>query len=97
MRIVRSGILLSNKAKIFRRKKLIETNNMLKYNQMVITAKDCYEKMNKKLAQEHQLFLLRKNITAPPSTAITAITTTTITTRTTTTIPVTVRKTRKTR
>ena len=53
--------------------------------------------MNKKLAQEHQLFLLRKNITAPPSTATTAITTTTITTRATTTIPVTVRKTRKTR
>ena len=96
MRRVRSGILLSNKAKIFRRKKLIETNNMLEYNQMVVTAKDCYEKMNKKLAQEHQLFLLRKNIRAPPLTATTAIKTT-ITTRTTTIIPVTVRKTRKTR
>ena len=96
MRRVRSGILLSNKAKIFRRKKLIETNNMLEYNQMVVTAKDCYEKMNKKLAQEHQLFLLRKNIIALPLTATLAIKTT-ITTRTTTIIPVTVRKTRKTR
>ena len=96
MRRVRSGILLSNKVKIFRRKKLIETNNMLEYNQMVVTAKDCYEKMNKKLAQEHQLFLLRKNIIALPLTATLAIKTT-ITTRTTTIIPVTVRKTRKTR
>ena len=58
---------------------------------MVVTAKNRNEKMNKKLAQEHQSFPLWKNRTPPPS-STTTITTTTGTTITRTT-PVTTKKT----
>ena len=48
-----------------------------KENQMVVTAKNRNEKMTKKIAQEHQHFLLWKNGTAPPpSTRITTTITT---------------------
>ena len=58
---------------------------------MIVTAKNHNEKITKKLAQEHQLFLLWKNRT-PQLSSATTIRTTTATTIIRTT-PVTVRKT----
>ena len=60
-----------------------------KENQIVVTAKNRNEKITKKLAQEHQLFLPWKNRTPPPPSTTMTKTITTITRAT----PVTVRKT----
>ena len=49
---------------------------------MAVTAKSHNEKMSKKLAQEHQLFLLWKN-RIPPALLTKITTTTTATTKTT--------------